>query len=68
MKKQNFKVLKSTKAERIDADLPVPVLTPAEMAEVERFKLMATQRAIKQATIHRLIARLEDRDALADAA
>ena len=63
------KSLKLVKKEQPGDRLPkVPQLTPAEQAEVERFKALTTRRASRRAIVGRLIARLEAEDDIANAA
>jgi hypothetical protein len=48
--------------------LQVPPLTPAEQAEVARFRVLTTARAVQQAKLRRMRAQLQDLDEISPAA
>jgi hypothetical protein len=64
MHKSQLRLIKKGKKDRPKT----PKLTPAEEAEVARFKALTAKRAAHRATVHRLIARLQARDDTTDAA
>ena len=46
----------------------IPQLTPAEQAEVDRFRALTTRRAARRAIVTRLIARFQAKDDVSNAA
>jgi hypothetical protein len=72
MAKQKLKINKSQKARATQKQLrllhpqsstthaSLPILTPAEQAEVARFRALTLKRATHQALVHQTMARLDD--------
>ena len=63
------KPLKVRKKQPVAQLLPeIPQLTPAEQAEVDRFKALTKQRAAQRAVVTRLIARFQAKDDVSNVA
>ncbi len=69
MSEKKLKIVKGslTQSSRGEAAEAVE-LSPAEQAEVARFKAMTAERAAKQATVQRLIAKLREKGRFSNAA
>ena len=63
------KPYKLVKKQPVAQPMPeIPQLTPAEQVEVDRFKRLTRQKAVRRALVTRLIARFQARDDLSNAA